>query len=200
MLSLNRGSFQGVIFCHFMQKIHNEKRIHLRNPPQGEPEPYCFWQAYFVSQLISVILSPLSPRSGTLTQFILVLYGTGSVSPSSSDKAQPANDNCKTLDLRQICIGKTGRQEVTVTTAEGGGWCNYWVMLGCDMWSSVCGEQDKTWPHVFSAGSVFSERLNCEQTYFKSHNYLIQTADIVLPLLSFSFNLKWRSNFWWEQI
>ncbi|XP_037611019.1 furin (paired basic amino acid cleaving enzyme) a [Sebastes umbrosus] len=41
---------------------------------------------------------------GTLTQFILVLYGTGSESSSSSDRAQPANGNCKTLDLRQICI------------------------------------------------------------------------------------------------
>uniref|UniRef100_A0A8C9YC54 Furin (paired basic amino acid cleaving enzyme) a n=1 Tax=Sander lucioperca TaxID=283035 RepID=A0A8C9YC54_SANLU len=41
---------------------------------------------------------------GTLTQFTLVLYGTGSASSSSSDKAQPGSDNCKTLDLRQICI------------------------------------------------------------------------------------------------
>ncbi|XP_029282125.1 furin (paired basic amino acid cleaving enzyme) a [Cottoperca gobio] len=41
---------------------------------------------------------------GTLTQFILVLYGTGSASSSSSAKAQPVDDYCKTLDLRQICI------------------------------------------------------------------------------------------------
>uniref|UniRef100_A0A7N6FI97 P/Homo B domain-containing protein n=1 Tax=Anabas testudineus TaxID=64144 RepID=A0A7N6FI97_ANATE len=41
---------------------------------------------------------------GTLTQFILVLYGTCSSSSSSSDKPQPANISCKTLDLRQICI------------------------------------------------------------------------------------------------
>uniref|UniRef100_A0A7N8YL79 Furin (paired basic amino acid cleaving enzyme) a n=1 Tax=Mastacembelus armatus TaxID=205130 RepID=A0A7N8YL79_9TELE len=41
---------------------------------------------------------------GTLTQFILVLYGTGSASSSSSDKPQPGNGSCKTLDLRQICI------------------------------------------------------------------------------------------------
>ncbi|KAE8297100.1 Furin-1 [Larimichthys crocea] len=41
---------------------------------------------------------------GTLTQFVLVLYGTGSTSSSSSDKSQPGNGNCKTLDLRQICI------------------------------------------------------------------------------------------------
>ncbi|XP_071344408.1 furin (paired basic amino acid cleaving enzyme) a isoform X2 [Trachinotus anak] len=41
---------------------------------------------------------------GTLTQFILVLYGTGSISSSSSDKPQAGNGSCKTLDLRQICI------------------------------------------------------------------------------------------------
>uniref|UniRef100_A0A4W6BXA5 Furin (paired basic amino acid cleaving enzyme) a n=1 Tax=Lates calcarifer TaxID=8187 RepID=A0A4W6BXA5_LATCA len=45
---------------------------------------------------------------GTLTQFILVLYGTGSTSSSSSEKPQAGNGSCKTLDLRQICIGKTG--------------------------------------------------------------------------------------------
>ncbi|XP_077569097.1 furin (paired basic amino acid cleaving enzyme) a [Stigmatopora nigra] len=36
---------------------------------------------------------------GTLTQFILVLYGTG-----SPDDSQPANINCKTLDLKQTCL------------------------------------------------------------------------------------------------
>uniref|UniRef100_A0A673APS8 Furin-1-like n=1 Tax=Sphaeramia orbicularis TaxID=375764 RepID=A0A673APS8_9TELE len=41
---------------------------------------------------------------GTLTQFILVLYGTGSTSSTSSEKSQPSNGSCKTLDLRQICI------------------------------------------------------------------------------------------------
>ncbi|KAK1891347.1 Furin-1 [Dissostichus eleginoides] len=41
---------------------------------------------------------------GTLTQFILVLYGTGSASSSPSEQAPSGNDNCKTLDLRQICI------------------------------------------------------------------------------------------------
>ncbi|KAM6980915.1 furin (paired basic amino acid cleaving enzyme) a isoform 1-T2 [Aplochiton taeniatus] len=43
---------------------------------------------------------------GTLTQFNLVLYGTGSASTSPSDKdmSQPANGSCKTFDLRQICI------------------------------------------------------------------------------------------------
>ncbi|GLD48373.1 furin-1-like protein [Lates japonicus] len=43
---------------------------------------------------------------GTLTQFILVLYGTGSTSSSSSEKPQAGNGSCKTLDLRQICIGR----------------------------------------------------------------------------------------------
>ncbi|KAK5935216.1 hypothetical protein CgunFtcFv8_020598 [Champsocephalus gunnari] len=41
---------------------------------------------------------------GTLTQFILVLYGTGSASSSPPEQAPSGNDNCKTLDLRQICI------------------------------------------------------------------------------------------------
>ncbi|XP_061670137.1 furin (paired basic amino acid cleaving enzyme) a [Syngnathoides biaculeatus] len=36
---------------------------------------------------------------GTLTQFILVLYGTGP--PGDS---QPVNGNCKTLDLKQTCL------------------------------------------------------------------------------------------------
>uniref|UniRef100_A0A8C4GN93 Furin (paired basic amino acid cleaving enzyme) a n=1 Tax=Dicentrarchus labrax TaxID=13489 RepID=A0A8C4GN93_DICLA len=45
---------------------------------------------------------------GTLTQFTLVLYGTGSASSSSSVTSQPGNGSCKTLDLRQICIGKSG--------------------------------------------------------------------------------------------
>uniref|UniRef100_A0A8C7T9V9 Furin (paired basic amino acid cleaving enzyme) a n=1 Tax=Oncorhynchus mykiss TaxID=8022 RepID=A0A8C7T9V9_ONCMY len=45
---------------------------------------------------------------GTLTQFTLVLYGTGSDSPSSTakDLSQPSNGSCKTFDLQQICIGK----------------------------------------------------------------------------------------------
>ncbi|KAJ8247497.1 hypothetical protein GJAV_G00247080 [Gymnothorax javanicus] len=43
---------------------------------------------------------------GTLTQFTLVLYGTGSssVNPSGSDYCQPSNNSCKTFDDKQICI------------------------------------------------------------------------------------------------
>ncbi|KAG5849099.1 hypothetical protein ANANG_G00106430 [Anguilla anguilla] len=43
---------------------------------------------------------------GTLTQFTLVLYGTGSTSinPSGSDFSQPSNNSCKTFDDKQICI------------------------------------------------------------------------------------------------
>ncbi|XP_053720311.1 furin (paired basic amino acid cleaving enzyme) a [Synchiropus splendidus] len=41
---------------------------------------------------------------GTLTQFVLVLYGTGSGFSSTSVKPQSSNEGCKTLDLRQICI------------------------------------------------------------------------------------------------
>lgn len=54
-----------------------------------------------------ILVFHLSLRPGTLTQFILVLYGTSSTTSSSSEKSQPGNDSCKTLDLRQICIGKT---------------------------------------------------------------------------------------------
>uniref|UniRef100_A0A1A8MQK9 Furin (Paired basic amino acid cleaving enzyme) a n=2 Tax=Nothobranchius pienaari TaxID=704102 RepID=A0A1A8MQK9_9TELE len=41
---------------------------------------------------------------GTLTQFSLVLYGTGSTSSSSSEESQSSNDSCKTLDLSVKCI------------------------------------------------------------------------------------------------
>ncbi|XP_061100380.1 furin (paired basic amino acid cleaving enzyme) a isoform X2 [Conger conger] len=43
---------------------------------------------------------------GTLTQFTLVLYGSGStaVTPSGSDFSQPSNNSCKTFDDKQICI------------------------------------------------------------------------------------------------
>uniref|UniRef100_A0A674N3J8 Furin (paired basic amino acid cleaving enzyme) a n=1 Tax=Takifugu rubripes TaxID=31033 RepID=A0A674N3J8_TAKRU len=41
---------------------------------------------------------------GTLTQFLLVLYGTDSATSSSSEKSQPGGGSCKTLDLRQMCI------------------------------------------------------------------------------------------------
>ncbi|KAM4619288.1 furin (paired basic amino acid cleaving enzyme) b isoform 1-T1 [Polymixia lowei] len=43
---------------------------------------------------------------GTLSQFTLVLWGTGSsaVNPSSSDFPRPSNNSCKTFDAQQICI------------------------------------------------------------------------------------------------
>ncbi|MFT7819093.1 furin-1-like [Arapaima gigas] len=43
---------------------------------------------------------------GTLTQFILVLYGTGSdsVDLSGSDFYQSSNGSCKTFDANQICV------------------------------------------------------------------------------------------------
>ncbi|XP_068578478.1 furin (paired basic amino acid cleaving enzyme) b [Cebidichthys violaceus] len=41
-----------------------------------------------------------------LSQFILILWGTGPsvVSPSSSDFPRPSNNSCKTFDAQQICI------------------------------------------------------------------------------------------------
>ncbi|XP_046890414.1 furin (paired basic amino acid cleaving enzyme) b isoform X1 [Hypomesus transpacificus] len=43
---------------------------------------------------------------GMLTQFSLILYGTGSsaISPSSPDFPRPSNNSCKTFDAQQICI------------------------------------------------------------------------------------------------
>ncbi|XP_036399472.1 furin (paired basic amino acid cleaving enzyme) a [Megalops cyprinoides] len=43
---------------------------------------------------------------GTLTQFTLVLYGTGSssINLSGSDYSQPSNNSCKTFDDKQVCI------------------------------------------------------------------------------------------------
>uniref|UniRef100_A0A8C7W723 Furin (paired basic amino acid cleaving enzyme) b n=1 Tax=Oncorhynchus mykiss TaxID=8022 RepID=A0A8C7W723_ONCMY len=43
---------------------------------------------------------------GELSQFTLILYGTGSSSnnPSSPDFPRPSNNSCKTFDTQQICI------------------------------------------------------------------------------------------------
>uniref|UniRef100_A0A8C1GSC3 Furin (paired basic amino acid cleaving enzyme) b n=1 Tax=Cyprinus carpio TaxID=7962 RepID=A0A8C1GSC3_CYPCA len=47
--------------------------------------------------------------TGVLSQFTLILYGTGSsaTDPSISDYTRPSNNSCKTFDAQQICIGKT---------------------------------------------------------------------------------------------
>lgn len=49
----------------------------------------------------------MSCLSGTLTQFMLVLYGTASTSAglSTPDSNQLPEDGCKTYDLSQICTG-----------------------------------------------------------------------------------------------
>ncbi|XP_023254089.1 furin-like [Seriola lalandi dorsalis] len=43
---------------------------------------------------------------GMLSQFTLILWGTGPsvVNPSSSDFPRPSNNSCKTFDAQQICI------------------------------------------------------------------------------------------------
>uniref|UniRef100_A0A6Q2XX90 P/Homo B domain-containing protein n=1 Tax=Esox lucius TaxID=8010 RepID=A0A6Q2XX90_ESOLU len=45
---------------------------------------------------------------GVLSQFTLILYGTGSssINPSSPDFPRPSNNSCKTFDAQQICIGE----------------------------------------------------------------------------------------------
>lgn len=53
------------------------------------------------------LLLPAVP-SGVLSQFTLVLWGTGpsALNPSSSDFPRPSNNSCKTFDAQQICIGE----------------------------------------------------------------------------------------------
>uniref|UniRef100_A0A3Q1JG23 P/Homo B domain-containing protein n=1 Tax=Anabas testudineus TaxID=64144 RepID=A0A3Q1JG23_ANATE len=43
---------------------------------------------------------------GVLSQFTLILWGTGpsAINPSSSDFPRPSNNSCKTFDAQQICI------------------------------------------------------------------------------------------------
>ncbi|XP_073724638.1 furin (paired basic amino acid cleaving enzyme) b isoform X2 [Misgurnus anguillicaudatus] len=47
---------------------------------------------------------------GVLSQFTLILYGTGSsaTDPFVSDYTRPSNNSCKTFDTQQICIGQSG--------------------------------------------------------------------------------------------
>lgn len=56
-------------------------------------------------------LSPLS-LSGVLSQFTLILWGTGPsvINSSSSYFPRPSNNSCKTFDAQQICIGETVSQ------------------------------------------------------------------------------------------
>uniref|UniRef100_A0A4W5M4Q1 Furin (paired basic amino acid cleaving enzyme) a n=1 Tax=Hucho hucho TaxID=62062 RepID=A0A4W5M4Q1_9TELE len=58
----------------------------------------------------STLLADVWTLMCTLTQFTLVLYGTGSDSPSSTakDLSQSSNGSCKTFDLQQICIECNG--------------------------------------------------------------------------------------------
>lgn len=61
-------------------------------------------------------LPPLSVRpsvSGVLSQFTLVLMGTGpsAANPSSFDFPRPSNNSCKTFDAQQICIGEIASDE-----------------------------------------------------------------------------------------
>uniref|UniRef100_A0AAQ6AMV2 P/Homo B domain-containing protein n=1 Tax=Amphiprion ocellaris TaxID=80972 RepID=A0AAQ6AMV2_AMPOC len=48
---------------------------------------------------------------GVLSQFTLILWGTGPsvVNPSSPDFPRPSNNSCKTFDAQQICIGEGTR-------------------------------------------------------------------------------------------
>uniref|UniRef100_A0A673BW56 P/Homo B domain-containing protein n=1 Tax=Sphaeramia orbicularis TaxID=375764 RepID=A0A673BW56_9TELE len=50
----------------------------------------------------------VAPNGRVLSQFTLILWGTGPsvVNPSSSDFPRPSNNSCKTFDAQQICIGE----------------------------------------------------------------------------------------------
>lgn len=65
----------------------------------------------FSSLLNLKCVHPLSPPPlpGVLSQFTLILYGTGSssINPLSPDFPRPSNNSCKTFDAQQICIGET---------------------------------------------------------------------------------------------
>ncbi|XP_029008957.1 furin (paired basic amino acid cleaving enzyme) b isoform X5 [Betta splendens] len=51
-------------------------------------------------------VAPNGRDYGVLSQFTLILWGTGpsAINPSSSDFPRPSNNSCKTFDAQQICI------------------------------------------------------------------------------------------------
>lgn len=86
------------------------------------PPPYPLLSQFTLFPLWVVLnwysLSPLTPplslplfSSGVLSQFTLILWGTGPsiVNPSSPDFPRPSNNSCKTFDAQQICIGEIDR-------------------------------------------------------------------------------------------
>lgn len=86
------------------------------------PPPYPLLSQFTLFPLWEVLnwysLSPLTPplslplfSSGVLSQFTLILWGTGPsiVNPSSPDFPRPSNNSCKTFDAQQICIGEIDR-------------------------------------------------------------------------------------------
>uniref|UniRef100_A0A669EWF6 Furin (paired basic amino acid cleaving enzyme) b n=1 Tax=Oreochromis niloticus TaxID=8128 RepID=A0A669EWF6_ORENI len=56
-------------------------------------------------------VAPNGRDYGVLSQFTLILWGTGPsiVNPSSPDFPRPSNNSCKTFDAQQICIGEIDR-------------------------------------------------------------------------------------------
>lgn len=87
----------------------------------------------------------MSCLPGTLTQFVLVLYGTASTSAgfSTPDSIQLPEDGCKTYDLSQICTGKSFTAEVRVPPAAQQLYvqCSELIVLYC----AVCIPCPNTW-------------------------------------------------------
>lgn len=172
-LSLNRDSFRGVIFCHKIQ-ASTMRRGYIYKILQGSAGALLFLTGLlFLPGLISVFISvPYLPHSGTLTQFILVLYGTGTPSSSSSDEPQPGNDSCKTLDLRQICIGKSGfsrpqfvphRKCLSQHPRRG-------RVITESCWDVTCGA---AWLFGGERGEMLACVLRCFKLAFESHTIIL---------------------------
>ncbi len=70
---------------------------------------YAVWMPFWFLLMIKASLKFSIISTGVLSQFTLILYGTGSsaTDPSISDYTRPSNNSCKTFDTQQICIGKT---------------------------------------------------------------------------------------------
>lgn len=91
--------------CRVKASVDYPLRCSFPPPPRGF--------SLTVPHLSSVdILPPLFVRpsiSGVLSQFTLILMGTGpsAANPSSFDFPRPSNNSCKTFDAQQICIGET---------------------------------------------------------------------------------------------
>lgn len=80
-------------------------------PPLDSPVSRVHTLSSFPEERRADTPPPCCP-SGVLSQFTLILWGTGpsALNPSSSDFPRPSNNSCKTFDAQQICIGEVFTQ------------------------------------------------------------------------------------------